>query len=96
VLASNALAQALVPTHRPGRNLVRDVFLDPQTRAWYVDWPAVARTTVAALRATVGASLDDPTLSALVAELTTASDTFRELWARHDVHPTREIGRAHV
>src|SRR5450755_9586 len=35
---------------------VRDVFLDPQTRAWYVDWPEVARSTVAALRAAVGAA----------------------------------------
>ncbi|GAB3987280.1 helix-turn-helix transcriptional regulator [Actinoallomurus acanthiterrae] len=90
VLASNALARALVPAHRPGRNLVRDVFLDPETRAWYVDWPAVARSTVAALRAAVGAALDDPALSTLVAELSADSETFRRLWARHDVHPTRD------
>jgi transcriptional regulator with XRE-family HTH domain len=90
VLASNALARALVPAHRPGRNLVRDVFLDPQTRIWYDDWPAVARSSVAALRAAVGAALDDPAFRALVAELSAASGTFRELWARHDVHPTRD------
>src|SRR4029453_3616502 len=90
VLASNALARALVPAHGRGRNLVRDVFLDPRMRDWYADWPTVARSTVAALRAAVGAALDDPALQALVAELSAGSATFRELWARHDVHPTRD------
>jgi transcriptional regulator with XRE-family HTH domain len=90
VLASNALARALVPAHRPGRNLVRDVFLDPDTRDWYADWPAVARSTVAAVRAAAGASPDDAVLRSLVDELLAASATFRELWPRHDVRPTRD------
>jgi transcriptional regulator with XRE-family HTH domain len=90
VLASNALARKLVPAHRPGRNLVRDVFLDPPTRAWYANWPEVARATVAALRAAVGAASDDPALRQLVADVSEGSATFRDLWARHDVHPTRD------
>ena len=90
VLASNSLARALVPAHTPGRNLVRDVFLDPQMREWYADWPTVTRSTVAALRAAIGAAVRDPVLHGLVAELSAASDTFRELWARHDVRPTRD------
>lgn len=94
VLASNALARALMPAHRPGRNLVRAVFLDPETRAWYADWPAVARSTVAALRAAVGAALDDPVLRTLVTDLSAGSETFRRLWARHDVHPTRDETKA--
>jgi transcriptional regulator with XRE-family HTH domain len=87
VLASNAMATALVPAHSPGRNLARDVFLDPQTRDWYVDWPAVAAHTVAALRA---AAVDDPALDGLVEHLRAQSPTFRDLWARHDVRPTRD------
>jgi transcriptional regulator with XRE-family HTH domain len=87
VLAANDLAQALVPSHRPGHNLVRDVFLDPRMRAWYVDWPAVARSTVAALRAAVPG---DPVLPELVASLSRESEVFRDLWARHDVRPTRD------
>lgn len=90
VLASNALARVLVPAHRPGRNLVRDVFLDPRTREWYADWPTVARSTVAALRAAVGAAGHDPVFHRLVTELSAASGTFRELWSRHDVRPTRD------
>ena len=87
VLASNPLARALVPAHRPGRNLVRDVFLDPGMRTWYADWPSVARSTVAALRA---AAVDDAVLRTLVVELSEVDETFRELWARHDVRPTRD------
>ncbi|MEV4703870.1 helix-turn-helix transcriptional regulator [Actinoplanes sp. NPDC049316] len=94
VLASNALAQALAPAHRPGRNLVRDVFLDPETRVRYADWPAVARSTVAALRAAIGADPDDPVLPALVEELCGSSASFRELWDRHDVRPTRDETKA--
>ena len=90
VLASNSPARALGPAHRPGRNLVRDVFLDPQMRVWYADWPSVARSTVSALRAAVGAAVQDSVPRGLVAELSAASDTFRDLWARHDVHPTRD------
>ncbi|GIJ46245.1 transcriptional regulator [Virgisporangium aliadipatigenens] len=87
VLASNELARRLVPAHAPGRNLVRDVFLDPRAREWYVDWPAVAAHTVGALRA---AALDEPSLRELVEALVRESPTFRELWARHDVRPTRD------
>ncbi|WP_426501961.1 helix-turn-helix domain-containing protein [Dactylosporangium sp. McL0621] len=90
VLAANALARALVPAHRPGRNLVRDVFRDPSMRAFYADWPAVARSTVSALRDAVGAAPGDAVLAALVSELLAASPEFGELWARHDVQPTRD------
>jgi transcriptional regulator with XRE-family HTH domain len=88
VLASNPLARALVPAHRPGRNLLRDVFLDPRTRAWYANWPEVARSAVGALRAATADST--PELRALIASLSRDSPEFRELWARHDVVPTRD------
>jgi hypothetical protein len=55
------------------------------TAALYPDWQSVARDVVAALRSAVGRSPDDRALSDLVGELSTRSDQFRQLWARHDV-----------
>ncbi|MEU8176443.1 helix-turn-helix domain-containing protein [Microbispora hainanensis] len=89
VLAANAAAIALAPMYRPGRNLVRDVFLDPGARALFPRWDAVAAGSVAALRAVAGTGLDDPALRELVEELSAASGDFRRLWERHDVRPTR-------
>ncbi|MFG1824331.1 helix-turn-helix domain-containing protein [Microbispora bryophytorum] len=89
VLAANAPAMALAPMYRPGRNLVRDVFLDPYARALFPQWDAVAADSVAALRAVAGADLGDPALRELVEELSAASEDFRRLWERHDVRPTR-------
>lgn len=85
VLAANAMAQALNSCLRPGTNQVRALFLDPVTRDIYPDWDKVAAETVASLRATAGADLDDPRLTELVGELSLKSDLFRRLWARHDV-----------
>ncbi|GAB3163515.1 Transcriptional regulator, contains XRE-family HTH domain [Microbispora rosea] len=88
VLAANGPAMALAPMYRPGRNLVRDVFLDPGARALFPQWGAVAAGSAAALRA--GADLGDPALRELVEELSAASEDFRRLWERHDVRPTRD------
>ncbi|KAB8184024.1 helix-turn-helix domain-containing protein [Microbispora catharanthi] len=90
VLAANATAIALAPMYRPGRNLVRDVFLDPGARALFPRWDTVAADSVAALRAVAGTDLDDPALRELVEELSAASEDFRRLWERHDVRPTRD------
>ncbi|HWH95968.1 MAG TPA: helix-turn-helix transcriptional regulator [Baekduia sp.] len=90
VLAVNALAYALSPGYRPGRNLVRDTFLDPAARDFFADWPTVAQQAVGGLRAAVGAGADDPRLGALVAELSAASEDFRALWERHEVRATRD------
>lgn len=89
VLAANARATALAPLFVPGRNLVRDIFLEPAARDLYVDWELVAEQAVASLRAAAGAALDDPALGALVAELEERSAAFRELWERQDVQATR-------
>jgi transcriptional regulator with XRE-family HTH domain len=89
VLAANALATALSPLFRPGRNLVADIFLDPGARGLYADWDVIAEQAVASLRAAVGAALDDAALGALVADLDARSPEFRALWARQDVQSTR-------
>ncbi|MGC4820136.1 helix-turn-helix domain-containing protein [Micromonospora sp. DT63] len=85
VLFANPMATALAPIYRVGVNLLRAVFLGPDVPALYPAPEAVAASAVAGLRAQVGAEVDDPRLTELVAELTTGSELFRRLWARHDV-----------
>ncbi|WP_395110072.1 helix-turn-helix transcriptional regulator [Actinomadura sp. SCN-SB] len=85
VLASNAMAVALSPRLRPGRNRLRSFFLDPEERAFHHDWEKAAAGFVAALRTTIGDDVDDPRFVELVGELALSSQRFRTLWARHDV-----------
>ncbi|PJE95864.1 transcriptional regulator [Streptomyces carminius] len=85
VLAHNTLGRALFDGHTHSGDLVRLVFLDPDAREFYPDWERVAENTVAALRASVGTEAADPHLIELVGELSLRSETFRRLWARHDI-----------
>ncbi len=87
VLATNALGASIAACSSPGVNQVRAVFLDPEARELYPDWDTVTAETVASLRASAGADLDDPALTELVGELSLKSPEFRRLWARHDVRP---------
>ncbi|MFD6292478.1 helix-turn-helix domain-containing protein [Streptomyces sp. NPDC060205] len=87
VLAANALARALSPNHAPGSNIMRAVLLDESERELRRDWDQLTEAGVAALRANVGPDVDDPRLVELVGELSVRSERFRQLWARHDVHP---------
>ncbi|MEV4341969.1 helix-turn-helix transcriptional regulator [Streptomyces sp. NPDC049590] len=86
VLAANAPATALSPRLAAGRNRLRDVFLDPAERALYPAWEEATAALVAGFRESVGTDIDDPRFIELVGELSLASDRFRRLWARHDVH----------
>ena len=85
VLAANALASALSPIFTTGVNLVQAVFLEPDVRTLWRDWPALAEAVVARLRVLVGGDLDDPRLGELVAELSVRSEEFQRLWARQDI-----------
>ncbi|MDF2444468.1 MAG: hypothetical protein JWR01_2671 [Subtercola sp.] len=93
VLAANPLATALSPTFLPGRNRLRDFFLDPGERMLYTDWERAAAGLVAGFRASVGTDTADPRVVQLVGELSLKSDLFRRLWARHDVR-LRQSGTA--
>ncbi|MEU6557033.1 helix-turn-helix transcriptional regulator [Streptomyces sp. NPDC046915] len=86
VLAANPLATALSPRLVTGHNRLRDVFLDPAERSLYPDWEEATADLVAGFRQSVGTDTDDPRFIELVGELSLASDRFRQLWARHDVH----------
>ncbi|QNE35743.1 helix-turn-helix domain-containing protein [Leifsonia shinshuensis] len=85
VLAANSLASALSPRLAPGRNRMRDVFLDPAEQALFPDWEAASAVLLAGFRRSVGADADDARVVELVGELSIASPVFRRLWSRHDV-----------
>ncbi|MFD0734796.1 helix-turn-helix domain-containing protein [Planotetraspora mira] len=84
VLAANPLTSAFYAGMDGSDNLIRLTFLNPAAREFYRDWEQEARAKVAHLRAVAGAH-DDPSLVALVEELSRASEEFRRIWARHDV-----------
>ncbi|MFJ6644518.1 helix-turn-helix transcriptional regulator [Streptomyces sp. NPDC091290] len=91
VLAQNALARALVgdvmSRPRRERNLTRNFFLDPDSRALFPpeDFDGLARSQVANLRAVAAARPDDPEPAGLVAELRAGSAEFARLWGEHEV-----------
>ncbi|MFB6569988.1 helix-turn-helix transcriptional regulator [Streptomyces noursei] len=88
VLAWNDLGDAVVGFSRmapEGRNMPRQVFLDPRARELYPDWAAVAAETVAHLRLDAGQHPHDVQLTTLVGELSLRSEDFRRLWADHQV-----------
>jgi transcriptional regulator with XRE-family HTH domain len=87
LVATNTLARALYSVLYAGArqppNVARFTFLDPRAREFWPDWDHVADDLVAHLRAI--ANPLDRALPELVGELSTRSDEFRQLWARHDV-----------
>lgn len=88
ILGANALGRALYLKMFDGHdrpNAARFVFLDPRARDFYLDWDRIARDIVASLRSAAGPNPYDRDLTDLVGELSTRSDEFRQLWARHDV-----------
>ena len=90
ILAANRLAQALFSElyADPARpvNTARFVFLDPRASAFFPDWERVASDVVGALHAEAGRDPSDRDLTDLVGQLATHSETFRTLWAMHNVH----------
>lgn len=89
LLGVNRLGRALLCdlyTDEPGHpNLARYMFLDARARDFYVQWAAVAKDLVAALRIEAGSTPYDRGLTDLVGELSTRSEDFRTLWAGHNV-----------
>jgi transcriptional regulator with XRE-family HTH domain len=89
LLATNALGRAFYsPVLGDGGrtpNLARFQFLDPASREFYPDWDLFAEMCVGVMRAEAGRDPHDRGLQDLVGELSTRSETFRRLWADHDV-----------
>jgi transcriptional regulator with XRE-family HTH domain len=89
VLATNQLGRAvyapvLDDPIRPA-NTARFTFLNPAGAEFYGDWETTAKDMVAVLRAEAGRNPYDRGLTDLIGELSTRSETFRTLWASHDV-----------
>lgn len=85
VLASNALADALLSPLADPRAMVRSLFFDPAARELFADWLTVAGDTVAALRLASGHEPLDVGTTALLSELLEESEEFTALWGSHDV-----------
>ncbi|MGO2111307.1 MAG: helix-turn-helix transcriptional regulator [Pseudoclavibacter sp.] len=89
LLAANALGAAMYSPMLRGNdrpaNFSRHIFLDDTSADFYPDWDRAAWTNVTILRREAGRNPHDRRLHALVGELSTCSEAFRELWARHDV-----------
>jgi transcriptional regulator with XRE-family HTH domain len=89
VLAMNHLARALyapvlADPRRPA-NTTRFVYLDPAAEDFFVDYDQIARDAAAMLRLEAGRNPHDEELVALVGELSTRSELFRQRWASQDV-----------
>jgi len=69
----------------PAPNMLRFVFLRPETRAFLVDWEIRARRITAEFRADCRTRLDEPALLRLIAELSASSKDFERFWKQHDV-----------
>lgn len=89
VVATNAMGRAFYSPviGEGGRmpNLARFQFLDPASRDFYPDWDLFAHMCVSIMRAEAGRDPHNRALQDLVGELSTQSETFRTLWASHDV-----------
>lgn len=68
-----------------GRNLLRYLFLSPQSKALVSDWTDRARRVVSEFRADHSHALDDPVLRALLADLRRGSPAFAKLWDEQQV-----------
>lgn len=75
-------------------NLARFQFLDPASRDFYPDWELFGEMCVGVMRAEAGRDPHDRDLQDLVGELSTQSETFRRLWAAHNVR-THGAGTKH-
>ncbi len=86
VFAWNKLGHALLAWHlTEPPNMSRAIFLDPQMRELYTDWPGKARSIVAYLRLAAGIYRGDHQVTSLIGELQAASPEFAAMWAEHPV-----------
>jgi transcriptional regulator with XRE-family HTH domain len=94
-LASNGLARALSPNFAPGKNLLRQLFLDPSERDLHADWDDATEGVVSGLRQVAGGEANDPRLHVIANELRASSPRFDMLWTRADVG-YRPAGTSHM
>ncbi|MCQ8190395.1 helix-turn-helix transcriptional regulator [Streptomyces rugosispiralis] len=83
---SNTLGDLLHEGLQPRDNYARLVFLAPGARAFFTEWPELARCMVAALRAQAGSEAGAARPTQLVRELSAHSDVFRSVWGEHRLY----------
>jgi transcriptional regulator with XRE-family HTH domain len=90
LIAANALGRAVYaplydaePTGHP--NTAKFLFLDPQARSFFAEWPKNAADMVANLRTELGRDPYDRDLTDVIDALIRESAEFRTLWKAHDV-----------
>jgi transcriptional regulator with XRE-family HTH domain len=82
----NSLAKELFSPFTDHGNLVRNVFLDPAGKRFFVDWARAAESSVGSLRATMHQHHSSRERDGLIAELR-ADDEFERLWQKYDISP---------
>ncbi|MFC9080820.1 helix-turn-helix transcriptional regulator [Streptomyces sp. NPDC057062] len=86
LLGANRLGYALYGLDRDKRvNLAKKMFLDSAMRELHPEWEREVSDLAARLRMATGDMPDDPTLSALIRELSINSPEFSRVWARQRV-----------
>jgi transcriptional regulator with XRE-family HTH domain len=85
VLAANPIARALSPEFAPGHNFLRWRLLDPAARELYVNWDDAIDNAACGLRELGGLCPNDARMQALIADLSSVSAHFREVWSRAGV-----------
>jgi transcriptional regulator with XRE-family HTH domain len=71
------------------RNLLWRIFT-PAAQQANEHWEQIARRTMAHFRAEYGRFINDPWWTNQIAELSSASPEFREMWEHHDIQSARE------
>jgi len=80
----------------PGqRNILRSIFLDPQSREMQVDWESVARFVLGAVRLETARAGAGDEIRPLIEELCRLSPEFEAMWAANDI-PTHGGGAKHL
>lgn len=79
ILATNALADALLAPFGDERSMLRILFSHPEARTVFAEWPEVARAAVHALRLNAGRFPDNARIRAIIQELAVYPD-FVTLW----------------
>ncbi|MEO1315137.1 MAG: helix-turn-helix transcriptional regulator [Pseudomonadota bacterium] len=94
IIAWNDAARATLTDYaalsKDDRNILRRMFLDPETRAAQEDWEGVARYLVATFRAETARAGENDRAADLLAELSAKSAEFSAMWADNDVRTTGE------
>jgi transcriptional regulator with XRE-family HTH domain len=84
IVLANPVARLVFPHIDTGTNMLRELFLERESRSIYRNWDELTTWAVSWVRA-YAAHHPDPELAAVVDELRLRSKRFRMLWSRHEV-----------